>query len=74
MKKRISIPWAFRDVYKRQRYDEWRRIRNGQARVVIGPRSALFAPVQNVGLIVIDEEHEPVSYTHLDVYKRQPFP
>lgn len=41
-----------------ERYDEWRRIRNGQARVVIGPRSALFAPVQNVGLIVIDEEHE----------------
>lgn len=41
-----------------ERYDEWRRVRNGQARVVIGPRSALFAPVQEIGLIVIDEEHE----------------
>ena len=42
-----------------ERYDEWRRIRNGEATVVIGPRSALFAPVANLGLIVIDEEHEP---------------
>ena len=41
-----------------ERYDEWRRVRNGQARVVIGPRSALFTPVQDIGLIVIDEEHE----------------
>lgn len=41
-----------------ERYDEWRRVRNGQARVVIGPRSAVFAPVQQIGLIVIDEEHE----------------
>ncbi len=41
-----------------ERYDEWRRIRNGEATVVIGPRSALFAPIQNLGLIVIDEEHE----------------
>ncbi len=41
-----------------ERYDEWCRVRNGEATVVIGPRSALFAPVQNLGLIVIDEEHE----------------
>lgn len=42
-----------------ERFDEWHRINNGSAHVVIGPRSALFAPVQNLGLIIVDEEHEP---------------
>ena len=41
-----------------QRYDEWRRIRLGDARIVVGARSAIFAPVEDLGLIVIDEEHE----------------
>lgn len=41
-----------------ERYDQWDMIRAGAARVVVGPRSALFCPLQNVGLIVIDEEHE----------------
>lgn len=41
-----------------ERYDIWRGIRNGRYDVVIGPRSALFAPMPNLGLIVIDEEHE----------------
>jgi primosomal protein N' (replication factor Y) len=42
-----------------ERYDQWHRIRDGRARVVVGPRSAVFAPVRPLGLIVVDEEHEP---------------
>lgn len=41
-----------------ERFDQWDLIREGGARVVVGARSALFAPVQNLGLVVIDEEHE----------------
>ena len=41
-----------------ERYDEWRRIRRGDVRVVIGARSAIFAPLEHVGLIIIDVEHE----------------
>ena len=41
-----------------ERFDEWRRIRRGDVRVVIGARSAIFAPLEHVGLIIIDEEHE----------------
>ena len=41
-----------------ERYDQWDFIRSGDARVVVGARSALFTPLSNVGLIVIDEEHE----------------
>jgi primosomal protein N' (replication factor Y) len=41
-----------------QRYEIWRRIEVGEYRVVVGPRSALFAPVRELGLIVLDEEHE----------------
>ncbi len=41
-----------------ERHDEWHKIAEGRAQIVIGPRSAVFAPVQNLGLIVVDEEHE----------------
>ncbi|MBR1796652.1 MAG: primosomal protein N' [Clostridiales bacterium] len=51
----------------RQRYDEWDRIRRGQARIVVGPRSSIFAPVENLKLIIIDEEHD-------SSYKSESFP
>lgn len=48
-----------------ERYDAWQKIHAGRARVVVGPRSAIFAPVKNLGLIVVDEEHES-SYKQSD--------
>ncbi len=41
-----------------EKHDEWKRLQSGEAKIVVGPRSAVFAPVENVGLIVVDEEHE----------------
>ena len=41
-----------------ERYDEWKRVRSGQARVVIGTRSAVFAPLKDIGVIILDEEQE----------------
>lgn len=50
---------------KSERFAAWTRIRNGESRVVVGPRSAILAPVQNLGLIVVDEEQES-SYKQSD--------
>jgi len=50
-----------------ERYDEWKRVKRGDAKLVIGTRSAIFAPAENVGLIIIDEEQE-------DTYKSESAP
>lgn len=45
-----------------ERYDTWRRVREGQVTILVGPRSALFSPVKNLGLIVVDEFHDSSYY------------
>ena len=56
-----------------ERYDEWRRLKKGEAKIAIGARSAIFAPVKNPGLLIIDEEHENSykqgSYPHYHARK-----
>lgn len=48
-----------------ERHDEWKKIQRGEAKIVIGARSAIFSPVENLGLIIVDEEHES-SYKQSD--------
>lgn len=50
-----------------ERYDQWKRIKNGEADIVIGARSAVFAPLKNIGIIIMDEEHS-------DTYKSEMSP
>lgn len=51
-----------------ERYDEWRRIRRGEVAIVIGARSAIFAPLERIGIIVVDEEHE-ASYKQAEGFR-----
>ncbi|MBR2867957.1 MAG: primosomal protein N' [Clostridia bacterium] len=60
----------------RERLEEWKRVRNGEAKIVIGTRSAVFAPLENIGLIIVDEEQEHTykseqspRYSAIDVAK-----
>ena len=45
-----------------ERFDEWNRLKNGEAKIAIGARSCIFAPIENLGVIVIDEEHDGSYY------------
>ncbi len=51
-----------------ERYDQWRKIWKGEVKIAIGPRSAVFSPFKNLGIIVVDEEHDP-SYKQEDKLK-----
>lgn len=64
-----AVIWMHSKMSIGERYDAWRLTKEGKYQIVIGPRSALFAPVQNLGLIVVDEEHES-SYKQFDATPR----
>ena len=55
---RTLVAVLHRHLSSGERHDEWHKIRQGRARIVIGARSAVFAPVEKLGLIIVDEEHE----------------
>lgn len=75
-KKRIAVMHS--KLTGRERFDEWMRIRRGEARIVIGARIGVFAPMENIGAIILDEEHEATyksdqtpKYETLDVAVRR---
>jgi primosomal protein N' (replication factor Y) (superfamily II helicase) len=53
-----SVAVLHSDLTVKERFLQWEKLRTGQARIVVGARSAVFAPIKNLGLIVVDEEHE----------------
>jgi len=53
-----SLAILHSNLSRAERHQEWERVRSGHARVVLGPRSAIFAPVADLGLVVVDEEHD----------------
>jgi primosomal protein N' (replication factor Y) (superfamily II helicase) len=63
------VIWIHSKMSAGERYDAWRYSRKGKYKIVIGPRSALFVPMQNVGLIIVDEEHDS-SYKQFDTVPR----
>ncbi len=63
------VVWMHSKMSDGERYDAWRLTREGKFKIVIGPRSALFAPLKNIGLIIVDEEHES-SYKQFDANPR----
>jgi primosomal protein N' (replication factor Y) len=64
-----SVVWMHSRMSDGERQDAWRSVRAGTYPIVIGPRSALFAPLKNIGLIIVDEEHES-SYKQFDASPR----
>ncbi len=64
-----QVVWIHSRMSDGERYDAWRLAQSGKYKIVIGPRSALFAPLNNIGVIIVDEEHES-SYKQFDSIPR----
>ena len=64
-----KVVWMHSKMSDGERYDAWRSSKSGKCKIVIGPRSALFAPLTEIGLIIVDEEHES-SYKQFDAHPR----